>query len=130
MGCRAEWDHLSNKGWPVCTETREIKKIALAYALLAEIGHGEIKNHTGCLLPCKYTEYTLVEKPIMIRGRGKTLHLIWSRKSVQIEKESLLYPFSSFLAEFGGALGLFVGFSFMVFWDLVVAFYERIFRES
>ena len=29
-----------------------------------------------------------------------------------------LYPFQSFLAEFGGALGLFTGFSFMFFADL------------
>ena len=35
-----------------------------------------------------------------------------SRKT-QIEEEVLLYPFTSFVAEFGGALGLFLGFSFM-----------------
>ena len=32
-----------------------------------------------------------------------------------------LYPFESFLAEFGGALGLFTGFSFMFFADLADA---------
>ena len=31
----------------------------------------------------------------------------------------LVYPFASFLAEFGGALGLFTGFSFMIFPDIV-----------
>ena len=30
-----------------------------------------------------------------------------------------LYPFESFVAEFGGALGLFTGFSFMLFADFV-----------
>ena len=34
-----------------------------------------------------------------------------------VEKESLLYNFESLVAEFGGTLGLFVGFSFMAFWD-------------
>ena len=28
------------------------------------------------------------------------------------------YPLFSFIAEFGGALGLFLGFSFMMFWDI------------
>ena len=30
----------------------------------------------------------------------------------------LVYPFASFLAEFGGALGLFTGFSFMIIPDI------------
>ena len=34
-----------------------------------------------------------------------------------VEKESLLYNFESLVAEFGGTLGLFIGFSFIAFWD-------------
>ena len=34
-----------------------------------------------------------------------------------VEKESLLYNFESLVAEFGGTLSLFIGFSFMAFWD-------------
>ena len=32
-------------------------------------------------------------------------------------EEVLVYPFESFMAEFGGALGLFLGVSFMTIWD-------------
>ena len=35
----------------------------------------------------------------------------------QIEEEVLVYPFESFMAEFGEALGLFLGVSFMTIWD-------------
>ena len=38
-------------------------------------------------------------------------------QSIQVETEELIYPWQSFLAEFGGALGLFLGFSFMTIWD-------------
>ena len=34
-----------------------------------------------------------------------------------VEKESLLYPIEYLVAEFGGTLGLFLGFSFMALWD-------------
>ena len=34
-----------------------------------------------------------------------------------VESESLLYPLTSLVAEFGGTLGLFLGFSFMWLWD-------------
>ena len=35
-----------------------------------------------------------------------------------VKEEALLYPFESFLAEVGGALGLFLGFSFLGLVDL------------
>ena len=34
-----------------------------------------------------------------------------------IDNQVLLYPFTSLLAEFGGSLGLFCGFSFLTIWD-------------
>ena len=39
--------------------------------------------------------------------------LNFGSKDTVVETEVLLYPFTSFLAEFGGALGLFLGFSFI-----------------
>ena len=41
--------------------------------------------------------------------------------NIQIETEELIYPWESFLAEFGGCLGLFLGFSFMTIWDSAVS---------
>ena len=38
----------------------------------------------------------------------------------QVETEELIYPWQSLVAEFGGALGLFLGFSFMTVWDSVL----------
>ena len=36
-----------------------------------------------------------------------------------VEAEALVYTIESLIAEFGGALGLFIGFSFMNLWDVV-----------
>ena len=36
-----------------------------------------------------------------------------------IEQEKLVYSLESLVAEFGGTLGLFLGFSFMNLWDVV-----------
>ena len=44
------------------------------------------------------------------------------------EKEYLLYNFESLVAEFGGALSLFVGFYFMMFWDCL-AFVLKMFGK-
>ena len=37
----------------------------------------------------------------------------------KVETEELIYPWQSLVAEFGGALGLFLGFSFMTIWDSI-----------
>ena len=39
-------------------------------------------------------------------------------KGFRKRKEVEVYPLESFISEFGGALGLFVGFSFMMIWDI------------
>ena len=98
---------------------------------------------TNCIKPCKYREYKVVGE-----NRRTTLHSkdfsfsLWAiSKSTevkqlnsidsmqlngsipasvsQVKREELIYPFSSFLAEFGGILGLFLGFSFMSLWDQI-----------
>ena len=46
--------------------------------------------------------------------------IIWNTSPfVLVETEELLYGLSSFIAEVGGTLGLFLGFSFMAIWDIV-----------
>ena len=40
-------------------------------------------------------------------------------KKFRKRKEVEVYPVESFISEFGGALGLFVGFSFMMIWDII-----------
>ena len=44
----------------------------------------------------------------------------------KIETEELIYPWQSLVAEFGGALGLFLGFSLMTIWDFVIDVHEFI----
>ena len=49
-----------------------------------------------------------------------------------VQQEVLLYPITSLVAEFGGTLGLFLGFSFMTLWDgvlLAVRAFRRL-REA
>ena len=44
-----------------------------------------------------------------------------------MEEEEWVYPSLSFLAEFGGALGMFLGFSFMTIWDFLVLTFKKCF---
>ena len=50
---------------------------------------------------------------------GFGVGMMFPSTEVTLEEEEFVYPFVSFVAEFGGALGLFLGFSFLMVWDFV-----------
>ena len=54
------------------------------------------------------------------------IRILFSGQTVIIEKEELAYPFTSLMADFGGVLGLFIGFNFLMIWDIIVSVIEKI----
>ena len=77
-----------------------------------------VENHTGCLFPCTYDEYRVVATDLRdfnIFGVVFT----YGSLGTTVLREYLIYPFDSLVSDFGGTLGLFVGFSFVTLWDLI-----------
>ena len=81
---------------------------------------------TGCLSPCAYKEYSFVNTNrkeyttvnAIKSTENSVAFCLWSvSQNTFVEVESLVYSFESWLAEFGGSLGLFLGFSFMTIWN-------------
>ena len=55
----------------------------------------------------------------MTSDGAKLFSLAFSTNVLTVREEEYVYPLDSFIAEFGGALGLFLGFSFLMIWDLI-----------
>ena len=81
--------------------------------------YANIVKQTGCIKPCKYNKYKLLGDPKTASYiTDKFLFSLWAvSNNTWVETEELIYPLSSLVAEFGGTLGLFLGFSFMTIWD-------------
>ena len=80
----------------------------------------KVVEETGCAKPCSYKEYKLGEVSVEPEDlpSGQMKFGLWSSTEMtNVETEVLLFPFTSLLAEFGGTLGLFLGFSFITVWD-------------
>ena len=78
----------------------------------------EISLITGCLKPCHYKKYVFLAEHNVKSKQCKYEFFLWAASSrTRVETEELIYPMSSLVAEFGGTLGLFLGFSFISLWD-------------
>ena len=82
-----------------------------------------IVTATGCNIPCSFKQYKLVSgesRNFDLKALPKdylAVGFLAVSERTQVEEEILLYPFTSLLAEFGGSLGLFCGFSFVTIWN-------------
>ena len=90
------------------------------FLYLSQVEERVVLKKSGCLPPCQYSEFTLVENVpgfANVYGYG----LAYATTEVRIEEEDWVYPGLSFIGEFGGSLGLFLGFSLMTIWDTITA---------
>ena len=53
----------------------------------------------------------------------------FSSTFLRIKEDKWLYPIESFIAEVGGSLGLFLGFSFLGIWDMLTATCIRLLKK-
>ena len=87
-----------------------------------ELGNADLRTifkTTNCMKPCVYRSFKLEERQSTVYGGKNEFYFsIWAATNVVfIEKEALVFPLSSLVAQIGGTLGLFLGFSFMTIWQ-------------
>ena len=91
------------------------------YELLSKAEAKEITRMTNCMKPCNYKKYHLIgeRKQSSFQSEHFTFSLWAVSKNTVVTTEELIYPISSLVAEFGGTLSLFLGFSFMSLWGKI-----------
>ena len=69
----------------------------------------------------------MIENAITFDNTDNSTELVlYLSDTVQVLKEEMAFPFGSLVADCGGILGLFVGFNFLMLWDLVLCLLDRI----
>ena len=90
-------------------------------ALYQDISVGEgraLRELTGCKKPCKYRKYEVIgeKQPTSFQSDHFTISFWAVSNETTVWTEVPVYPWTSLVAEFGGTLSLFLGFSFMTLW--------------
>ena len=102
-----------------CKTIEEYSKLEELYNRLETSTLEKINLMTGCLKPCNYKKYTLLgnKQPSSFVSDNFYIALLGVSNDTFVETEVLIYTWTSLVAEFGGALGLFLGFSALSVWD-------------
>ena len=68
-----------------------------------------------------------VGEPIQVNKPNVTeLQILFDSPSILIEKEELAYSSLTLVSDVGGVLGLFIGFNFLMIWDVLHKVYKKI----
>ena len=125
IGCKLPWDKWSSAGFNVCSAVDELRSYSIIYDIMYTEDLYEIVNRTGCPKPCHYKEYKLFGKEQTNSDESPFIYFK-TKGEVVIEKELTSYSGLSLIADIGGSLGLFLGFSFLMVWDAAAAAILRI----
>ena len=61
----------------------------------------------------------MISDPKLKLPNTTLLYILFDRPSITTETEEEAYSFGYLVADCGGVMGLFVGFNFLMIWDLV-----------
>ena len=122
-GCRLPWWKIRNDENRVdkCTTLSQYKQIFQYYfnqAALNEFKH--LSELSGCLAPCAYTEVKQFGDPgfYLVNELDYTeYNLTFASTRIKVLTEHRYPDFRSLVADIGGTLGLFLGFSFLMVWN-------------
>ena len=103
-----------------CTKVKEAFEYANVHLDIYEYNKRKFTRKTGCQIPCQYTEYNIVDYEL-IEKEYDAIFIKFASDEIDVEIEEFMYDWISFIAECGGALGLFLGFSFMTILDMLTS---------
>ena len=104
----------------LCSKREEFLQFDAEYYNLAANMKVDIES-TGCLYPCTYIRYEVGftrKSPLGHFG----ISMMFGSLTTTVHREYYIYPILSFISDIGGSLGLFIGFSFFMMWDILKEF--------
>ena len=129
IGCQLPWYRIKTN-LKKCTEKIQYQSFLDSYDKIARLSGFSISEKTGCLPSCKINEFTIhVRDATEIEGSqdskfGGQFYYPGGRYIKKVYHYN--YDFSSYIADVGGLVGLFLGWSMLSFYDGLKSAWKKI----
>ena len=120
VGCQYPWNQKNSNNLPHCRDMEMILELEKDFFDLGKLERKDVIEKTGCLIPCRYREYKILNDMMKGLTTGFGIGMMFPSTEIRLEEEEYIYPLLSFISELGGALGMFLGFSFIMIWDYML----------
>ena len=119
MGCQLPW-HTGKTSFPKCIEPQQYQSFLQSYDEIAGLSGYSISKKTGCLPSCKRNEFTMNVRTSIAKPNGEPFYggyFYYSGGRYKQKVYHYTYDFTSYIADVGGLVGLFLGYSMLSFYD-------------
>ena len=121
INCTLPWTkEAKNKGINLCSSPKEYDLYSAGMKNAFYYRSAYIENTAKCIPSCKRIEYS-VKLAYSDKDSTKpdefTLHIYFPRDKFLVKKQFYIYSGSNLIADFGGYLGLLLGYSVLGFYD-------------
>ena len=94
-------------------------KLSLSKAMqLYGVQGMRMQNHNAWKMNISYWQ-KITRKVSMAAANESIIRIYFESKSLTVEAEEQAYSFDSLVSDLGGVLGLFLGFNFLMLWELL-----------
>ena len=135
IGCNSPWFDHPLDSLPMCNSTKDIQQYDALYYQIFIADEHKLREITDCKVchqrkvlrrtsflllkpcicqvPCTYQHFSLVGSSMPVKLDPNQCFLFFVTTDILEDEEVLVFPLDSLVSEFGGALGLFLGISFL-----------------
>ena len=92
------WDAWSSPDVPLCSLVAQLLSFKQEFLKLYDWSKESIVNHTGCLTPCMYTEYSLATTPIYYEDGYFKIQIALTSFEVIDRTKEIIYPMEYFVS--------------------------------
>ena len=129
VGCKIPWiEDNADQRLKKCSSLSEYVQILDHYNSLSALDEfKQVSRRTGCLAPCSYTHVRRYGDLILQDVANETMYILTLASTrIKVLTEHQYPDFASLIADIGGTLGLFLGFSFIMVWDSTIELISKI----
>ena len=134
LNCTLPWvEKAKNKNSHLCSSPEEYDLFLALTILTMNLNSEYIEKVAKCIPQCKRTEYSA---KLMYSATGDPnlagkwrLRIYFGRDKFPVKEQFYIYGTANLIADFGGYLGLLLGYSLLGFYDTLADFFEHMFQR-